>query len=90
MQTIRYIGPFDVVEFEHAPKTWTEVAHGDTVQVADDLAAQLLEQTDNWELATAPKARKQRAPKAAAVPESDPAPTPEPAPVSDDSTPQEG
>lgn len=90
MQTIRYIGPFEAVEFEQAPKTWTEVARGDAVEVADDLADRLLEQPDNWELVAARKPRAKKTETAPAAGESDTAPTPEPAAVSDDTTPQEG
>lgn len=45
MPTITYVGPHDLVEIA---ATGQVVAHGDTVDVDDALAASLCEQTDNW------------------------------------------
>lgn len=49
---VRYIGPhMDGVELD---AIGVFVAHGDTVEVSDDLAASLLEQPSNWEAVKPP------------------------------------
>jgi hypothetical protein len=51
MTTIRYIGPHtDGVEVD---AIGAAVAHGETIEVADDLGLSLLEQVGNWEAVVA-------------------------------------
>ena len=52
MQTLKYKGPHDAVEVEVAPRLWVTVTRNSTIDVADKLAGQLLEQVDNWATAT--------------------------------------
>lgn len=60
MKNVTYIGPFDEVEIERAPRLWTAVRNGETIEVPDDLAASLLDQTDNWTAAAkAPAPKKE-------------------------------
>jgi hypothetical protein len=60
MIAIRYIGPHtDGVEVD---AIGTAVAHGETIEVADDLGLSLLEQVGNWEAVEAPKKQKPTTP----------------------------
>lgn len=52
MPKVKYVGPHVAVEVEVAPRKWVSVAHGDTVEVGNDLAAALLQQVDNWQETT--------------------------------------
>jgi hypothetical protein len=59
---VRYIGPHtDGVELD---AIGAYVAHGETIDVADDLGLSLLEQVGNWEAveAPAPKTKKSTTP----------------------------
>jgi hypothetical protein len=47
---VRYLGPFDRVEIA---ATALVVSRGETVELAEHLAARLLEQHDTWQPATA-------------------------------------
>lgn len=58
MVTVKYVGPFGAVEIETAPRRWRTVAAGEEIEVADALAASLLEQTDNWAEPQATPAKK--------------------------------
>jgi len=59
MIAIRYCGPHtDGVEVD----TVGVVAHGETIEVADDLGLSLLEQVGNWEAVEAPKTKKPTTP----------------------------
>lgn len=52
MKKLTYIGPHAEVEVEVAPNKWAEVKNGAAIEVGDQLAESLLEQTDNWKPAT--------------------------------------
>lgn len=55
MIKLTYVGPHDAV---HVPAIGADVARGETLDVADaELAAALLEQTDNWQPAKPAPAR---------------------------------
>lgn len=60
MKNVTYIGPFDAVELERAPRLWVSVSHGESIEVPDDVAAALCEQVDNWtDTAAAAKPKKE-------------------------------
>lgn len=48
MRSIEYVGPFDEVEFPIAPGVWRRVKRGETVEVGERIAEQLLDQPANW------------------------------------------
>lgn len=52
---IEYVGVFDEVI---VPRHDLVAKRNEVIEVADDVAAALLEQPDNWQPATAPKAGK--------------------------------
>lgn len=52
---IKYVGPHDGVEIEHAPKLWVTVSKGEIVEVGDELGESLLMQPDNWSKASPAK-----------------------------------
>lgn len=52
--TIRYVGPFDLVEFEDAHGLHA-VARGATIEVADETAPGLLAQPSNWQKVRKPR-----------------------------------
>lgn len=54
LKKITYVGPFAEVEIETALGAWVTCRNGSTVEVADALAASLLEQADNWQPAGKP------------------------------------
>lgn len=55
MKQIKYHGPHPQVEVEVAPKRWQVVDRGAVFEVADNMAASLLDQPDNWKLVKAKK-----------------------------------
>ena len=58
MKHVKYVGPFDAVELERAPRVWVVVAHGESIEVPDDVAAALCALADNWAEESAPRAAK--------------------------------
>jgi hypothetical protein len=52
---LTYVGPFDAVVIDVAPQLAVTVAHGDDVEVSDQLGESLLDQPDNWQPAKAAK-----------------------------------
>jgi hypothetical protein len=52
---LTYVGPFDAVVIEVAPQLTATVAHGEEVEVSDQLGESLLDQPDNWQPAKTAK-----------------------------------
>jgi len=56
---VKYVGPYDAVEIEVAPRLWEIVKNGSAIEVGDDLASSLLAQPDNWRRVTVKKSEKE-------------------------------
>lgn len=49
MKSIVYVGPYDEVEIEVAPRRWRAVKKGEPVKLPAKAADSFLRQVDNWQ-----------------------------------------